>query len=180
MVPWGVVCIGQAQREVVDRVSALVAERFPGRVGVSVPKELPAPIEAWSPARRQYRAEVVLEQLVPLQAGAERVLGLADLDLFVPNLNFVFGLARPGGPAVVALARLRQEFWGAPADQDLFLARASKEAVHELGHSYGLSHCEEPGCVMRFSNTLRETDQKSDQFGPVHLKQLQEILSSST
>jgi archaemetzincin len=170
------VCIGQVQREVVDRVSALITERFPGREGVRIPRELPAPIEAWSPARRQYRGEVVLEQLAPLQAGAERVLGLADLDLFVPQLTFVFGLARPGGPAVVALARLRQEFWGAPGDKRLFLARASKESVHELGHTYGLSHCEEPACVMRFSNTLRETDQKSDQFGPAHLKQLLEVL----
>src|SRR5437660_6531119 len=136
-----VVCIGQVQREVVDRVSALVAERFPGRQGVPLPGQLPAAIEAWSPARSQYRAEVVLEQLAPLQADAERVLGLADLDLFVPDLNFVFGLARPGGPAVVALARLRQEFWGAPGDQRLFLARATKESVHELGHTYGLSHC---------------------------------------
>jgi archaemetzincin len=80
---------------------------------------------------------------------------------------------------VVALARLRQEFWGAPSDEQLCVTRAVKESVHELGHTYGLFHCAEPACVMHFSNTLRETDQKSDQFGPVHLKQLQEILSTS-
>ena len=80
--------------------------------------------------------------------------------------------------SVVALARFRPEFWGAPGDQRLFLARATKESVHELGHTYGLSHCEERACVMRFSNTLRDTDQKSDQFGPAHLQQLQEILSA--
>jgi archaemetzincin len=39
--------------------------------------------------------------------------------------------------------------------------RALKEAVHELGHTLGLVHCPEAGCVMHFSNTLADTDCKS-------------------
>jgi len=89
-----------------------------------------------------------------------------------------YGEAGPFNQTRAQAYELILEFWGAPGDQRLFLARATKESVHELGHTYGLSHCEELACVMRFSNTLRDTDQKSDQFGPAHVQQLQEILSA--
>ncbi|MHB1160836.1 MAG: hypothetical protein ACYC3V_10980 [Chloroflexota bacterium] len=50
----------------------------------------------------------------------------------------------------------------------MVLRRAIKEAIHELGHTYGLEHCGDPLCVMHFSNTLMETDRKSDRFCPDH------------
>jgi archaemetzincin len=46
------------------------------------------------------------------------------------------------------------------ADEQRFRGRALKEAMHELGHTFGLGHCADPGCVMWFSNTLAETDRK--------------------
>jgi archaemetzincin len=39
--------------------------------------------------------------------------------------------------------------------------------VHELGHVYGLGHCNRQACVMWFSNTLAETDRKGSRFCPV-------------
>ena len=93
------------------------------------------------------------------------MLGLVDLDLFVPELNFVFGLADPaGGRALVALPRLRESFYGGREDEALFLARTVKEAVHELGHTYGLEHCHDRTCVMAFSNSLMDTDHKRAEF----------------
>jgi archaemetzincin len=41
--------------------------------------------------RAQDSAQALLQQL--LSRRAERVLGVVDLDLYVPELNFVFGLA---------------------------------------------------------------------------------------
>ena len=49
----------------------------------------------------------------------------------------------------------------------LFHERVIKEAVHELGHTYGLSHCPDATCVMHFSNSLPDTDFKGKAFCPV-------------
>ncbi|MFX1263344.1 MAG: archemetzincin, partial [Promethearchaeota archaeon] len=90
-------------------------------------------------------------------------LGLVDLDLFVPDLNFIFGTAQFGGNAIVALPRLRQSFYGLPDDDSVFFQRTVKEVFHELGHVLGLRHCTNH-CVMQFSNSLSDTDRKPDSF----------------
>lgn len=88
-----------------------------------------------------------------------------DLDLHAEGLNFVFGQADPQAwVAVFSLTRLRDEFYGARANQRKFRSRLVKEAIHELGHTYGLGHCRNPGCVMFFSNRLSDTDRKSADF----------------
>jgi len=65
---------------------------------------------------------------------------------------------------VIALPRLRQSFYDLPEDEALFHQRAVKEAVHELGHTYGLGHCRNPHCVMSFSNSLLDVDRKERDF----------------
>ncbi len=116
--------------------------------------------------RRQYHAESLLAKLAGEHPGHGcRVLGVAGVDLYAAGLNFVFGQADIVlGIAVISLCRLRQEFYGLPADEQLFRSRALKEAVHELGHTFGLGHCPDRRCVMHFSNSLADTDWKSASF----------------
>ncbi|HSA78916.1 MAG TPA: archaemetzincin family Zn-dependent metalloprotease, partial [Nitrospirota bacterium] len=95
----------------------------------------------------------------------DRVLGVADADLSVPGLNFVFGEAdASAGVAVISLTRLRQEFYGLRRNTRLFHDRTVKEAIHELGHTCGLGHCPDPHCIMHFSKSLWDTDKKGPEF----------------
>ena len=123
------------------------------------------PKESWHRDRGQYLASSILAVLSPPSLSTDRILGVADVDLFAKGLNFVFGQADVlGRRAVISLHRLRQEFYRLPYDEDIFRQRALKEAVHELGHTYGLGHCPNPTCIMHFSNTLSDTDFKSWKF----------------
>jgi len=136
-----------------------------GTFGVEVTIRPPGPLpeRAFVSRRNQYQAEAILASL-PAD-GTTLLLALTDRDLFVPGLNFVFGLAQPGRQrAIISLARLRQEFYGLPENRVLFFERSLKEAVHELGHLLGLGHCSNPLCVMHFSNRLQDTDRKQAEF----------------
>lgn len=156
-----VVPLGDVDTAILAHLCSALCETF--RRGCHLGQGLSIPDAAFNPRRGQYSAEIILRHIGPGEA--ERVLGVVDLDLYVPQLNFVFGLADPlRRRALIALSRLRQEFYGLPEDQGLFLQRAVKEAVHELGHTCGLSHCHDHRCVMRFSNSLADTDYKGQAF----------------
>ena len=91
-----------------------------------------------------------------------KILAICDFDAYSDKLNFVFGEAHlDGSISAIYLLRIRQEFYGLKPDKSVFCQRLVKEAVHELGHSFGLSHCKNIKCVMHFSNSLSDTDIKT-------------------
>jgi archaemetzincin len=151
--------IGRVDNGVLKAISSSLKEVFNCRV-----KQLQGLLllkDAYNPGRRQYYSTFILKR-VHRRSPCDRVLAVIDVDLYVPGLNFVFGEADISrGVAIISLTRLRQEFYGLPPDKKLFFLRAVKEAVHEIGHTYGLGHCPDPRCVMHFSNSLYDTDVKS-------------------
>ncbi|MBI3470125.1 MAG: hypothetical protein HY013_02060, partial [Candidatus Solibacter usitatus] len=81
-------------------------------------------------------------------------------------LTFVFGEAQlEGRCALVSFHRLREEFYGLPARPDLLGERLLKEAVHEVGHTFGLRHCGRWSCVMALTHAVERLDPASPRCG---------------
>jgi archaemetzincin len=151
--------------EFADEIAAALAHMF--RVSCHVDAVPLDPSFAWDARRMQYHSTAILENLSQLASciGAGRCLALTQADLFVPVLTFVFGEAQLSGRcAVVSTHRLREEFYGLPANPALLLERTVKEAVHELGHTIGLRHCSDWRCVMASTHAVERLDLKSRDF----------------
>jgi archaemetzincin len=115
--------------------------------------------------RGQYHSTAILQRMESLANQGVRVLGVTTSDLYVPVLTFVFGEAQLDGPcAVVSTARLREEFYGLPANESLLRERLVKEAAHEIGHTFGLRHCPDWRCVMTSSYGVERLDIKGTEF----------------
>ncbi len=123
------------------------------------------PMYAFDSKRKQYLGSFFLKDLLSVRENGDIVLGVVPYDLYEPRLNFVFGVASSmTKTAVISLYRLHNSFYGLPEDENLFIERTLKEAVHEIGHTLGLGHCFNPKCVMYFSNSIYDTDRKSYRF----------------
>lgn len=122
----------------------------------------------YSGDRKQYHSTEILRQLLNFGTESEHhILGIMDEDLYIPILTFVFGEAQLNGRcALISGYRLHQEFYGLPEDESIYLQRCEKEAVHELGHTMGLKHCDNFECVMRFSTSIADIDIKRNVFCP--------------
>jgi len=157
--------VGNIKGWILDTLDEQLEKTFNCKVEIQEEMELPQ--EAYNKQRNQYFSSYILKKLHSfIKPGKQdKVLGIADENLYANRLNFVFGEAELGGSfAIISLARLRQSFYGLQEDETIFIERIAKEAVHEIGHAYGLGHCPDPGCVMHFSNSLGDTDRKSASF----------------
>jgi archaemetzincin len=124
--------IGNADKAILEALSQPLEKVFGQRTQIG--DSLALPWESWNRHRSQYLASLLLAKLPSLPRLGNKVLGVVDVDLFAPGLNFVFGEADIAGRrALISLHRLRQEFYDLPHDENLFRERALKEAVHELG-----------------------------------------------
>lgn len=126
----------------------------------------PLPDDGYDPRRGQTLAPRVLRGLRAARGTSDAlVLGIANSDLYAPGLTFVFGQADiAGGVAVISLTRLYPAFYGRAHDEATFRRRAAIEGVHEVGHLLGLRHCASRSCVMFFSSTMSDSDEKGPIF----------------
>jgi archaemetzincin len=159
--------VGVEDVEVMRSIQVGLCEVFSGTVCEVFERMMVMPRDAYDVARGQFLSSSILSRVWGYveSSGFDRVLGVTDVDLFVPGLNFVFGEAEcPGRAAIISLCRLRSEFYGGSPGSGLLVERSVKEAVHEVGHTLGLGHCQDSLCVMFFSNSVDDTDRKRSVF----------------
>jgi archaemetzincin len=152
-----------------------IAKRLMNTINIDV-KILPSieePVYAFDPVRNQYHSTKILSYIVGNHNNsALRTIGIIGVDLFIPILTYVFGEAQlDGKAAIVSGARLKQEYYGLKPDKKLYIERLFKEVMHELGHTFGLTHCELPHCVMHLSNNVAGIDKKTSNFCENHREQ---------
>ena len=155
---------------------ALADSEFLGRLCEDVSQVFHTPVHdvtlpvnldtAMDVSRQQYHSgQILVELLKHARAGDSKILGVTTRDLFLPVLTFVFGQAQvQNRAAVYSTYRLRNEFYGLPEDPELLYQRAIKEALHELGHTFGLRHCTMHPCVMNSSTYVEDIDLKPVEF----------------
>jgi archaemetzincin len=164
----GILPLGQKASSVVERVREGLDSVFPDTTAVLITEALSIPEETFDEDRQQHRSDRILDKVrdyAGRTSSCDRILAVVDIDIFLPPLTFVFGQAEcPGKSALISLFRLKPEFYKQRPSTDLFAERAAKEAVHELGHTFGLQHCSNPFCVMYFSNSIFDTDRKQSLF----------------
>ena len=138
-------------------VLSIVAANIQAVLGLNtdIAAARPKPDYAYLSSRRQYDAVKILKALAAESDGAPLKLGITSCDLCIPILTYVYGESQLGGKsAVVSLNRLHDLY-----SRERTLNRIAKICIHEMGHIFGLEHCWDAGCLMRFSKQLEQLDQ---------------------
>lgn len=158
------VAIGDVPAEALGWVEQAALDWFP--LPVRRLPGLPLPANAYDAKRGQYQSVEMMKMLAQrAPRDASRILGITSVDLAIPMLSFLFGQAQFEGPvAVVSLCRLHQEFYRLPAQESLLRERTVKEALHELGHTFGLVHCSDSKCAMSLATHIELVDAKAEEY----------------
>ena len=159
-----IVPINAIDTGLLNRLALCLEERFLSAVYVRPPLLIPK--SALNSVRRQLFFGSLATKLTTFNdTNDEIVLGVTDFDLYKTSQQFVFGSSSESHRcAAISLHRLRAEFYGDPADENVLFQRLLKEAVHELGHTIGLKHCYNARCPMYYSSSVFDTDNKFSNF----------------
>jgi archaemetzincin len=132
---------------------------------VSVLPSLSLPKHAFYAPRSRYRAEKLLDFVRPrLPDGGLRIAGITAVDISTtkpPHDDWgILGLATiDGGACVLSTFRCHRR----AKNVEQARVRFAKTAVHELGHTFGLEHCPNRGCLMEDGGgSVLTTDRERD------------------
>lgn len=159
--------LGPIRAGVVDSVKRAITTRY--AVDVVVLPERPLPDAAYYEPRRRYRATKLIEFLdETAEARFTKVVGITATDISVTKGEIpdwgIFGLGSIGGrPCVVSTHRLKH----GGVSNAVFVERLAKITNHEVGHTFGLNHCANEGCLMEDAGgTIATIDRESGDMCP--------------
>ncbi len=120
---------------------------------------------ALDPERRQHHSSLILEKLaVAAPSHTVKVLGITGEDLFIPILTYVYGEAQLGGKTCIISTHRLAEGISPVHQKEIYYQRVAKEAIHEIGHTFNLRHCQNQSCIMHYCRNIKDVDSKSDRF----------------
>ncbi len=167
--------IGELDQSIMLKLKKNLAWEFRNLVkSVKVlPDHIQLSNDSYNSIRKQHDGSLIMEGLIRNVVNNKyfRILGVVGEDIYSRMLNFVFGIAKKPkirylnfpSVAIISIARLKESFYRRPENKSLEELRILKEAIHELGHTFSLSHCKNH-CIMIFSKNLRDTDNKPPKF----------------
>jgi archaemetzincin len=166
-----IIPIGDVDEKHLHPLILKLERRFTTKVHLALDKRMPSPDYAYDYKAKQYVAMYILTELSKVDVPKDaKILGVANVDLFVPesDLPFIFGQAHFGRNSKAAvISKLRMDpssYVGGKPNDKLLVQRMMKEAVHELGHVFDLRNSTDPECVMYLPRDLKGLDKKSDNF----------------
>jgi archaemetzincin len=158
-----------------SRLALCLEERF--LFPCSVERAVRIPATTLNSVRKQLFLNTLLSKAAAASPELDGYrLVITDFDLYKTSHQFIFGDAsEEGRAAAVSLHRLRTEFYGEEPDANLLFQRTLKEAVHDLGHAFGLKHCYNARCAMYSPGSIYDTDNKLSHFCDVCEKRVRKM-----
>lgn len=146
-----IIPLGKIEKKTADSLLASIKEILPATEMVT---HEPMPEMAYYKPRNRYRADSIISWLRNRAGNDEVWLGITSQDISTTKNDNpdsgVMGLGfQPGNACVASDYRLRNK-------KSLF-----KIAIHELGHTTGLSHCPEKNCCMRDAKGGNPTEEET-------------------
>ncbi|NTV51861.1 MAG: hypothetical protein HGA76_02435 [Candidatus Firestonebacteria bacterium] len=155
--------LGKVLVDVLEEIAVALRKVYQVHVRIGRSEEPDTP--AYSDERRQF----IAEKLLALVSSRKRdslvaVLGVVDADMFAGEKTFVYGLHNAErASAVLALTRLREEFYKKPSKRELFLRRAVTEAIFQVGLALNIE-CRQKKCALEPTSGLWKLDEKPQSF----------------
>jgi archaemetzincin len=164
--------VGLSNNEIIPAITEDLRKKLRAPISII---DLPIELEAVKSAERNqfYSTKLIAQALKLTNDYNGKVMLLVDVDLYIPIFTFIYGEAQLHGKhAIVSLCRLHEEFYTGQTNSPLLFSRTMKEIYHELGHNFGLLHCEDWDCVMHSSAGIEEVDIKGSYYCNKCLKEI--------
>ena len=166
----------EAQRLISEKGLAELSGNLTGVYGfnIVVREPLTIPDEFYNSERGQYRMKELVDWLMERTDPRHlKTIGVLAQDVYKPEYNFLYGLAKIAGPACVASS---SRMGGMVLLPKLTPAERWGSLVgHELGHTLGLIHVENNNSIMQYGDNLTALDRTGTNLATDDRRRLEQL-----